>query len=277
VISRLVYFYVSNGSTIPGTIKWSPEQKTHDPFAHHFTQEGFCYLFQKLIDKKIIKDVLVVIESSRHSGSKYLSSNMSILAVPHIDELKPYLREDDIILARGGWRSWFPFLQEWHDLGRWLLFYRAASNRGAWKFWDIVLNDLQTGFAQDKVGRFYYPINKPVDPNLFYPMDEPKIYDLCIGASHIHEKKGQWKIVAVLDSYKKDTAKNFNVSSLEHSVNFVVTKFFPITPTFLCPACLVKMNYEKFTTKAGCLSTAAAPARMIAAPSRRCPVERRLC
>jgi Glycosyltransferase len=207
VISRLVYFYVSNGSTIPGTIKWSPEQKTHDPFAHHFTQEGFCYLFQKLIDKKIIKDVLVVIESSRHSGSKYLSSNMSILAVPHIDELKPYLREDDIILARGGWRSWFPFLQEWHDLGRWLLFYRAASNRGAWKFWDIVLNDLQTGFAQDKVGRFYYPINKPVDPNLFYPMDEPKIYDLCIGASHIHEKKGQWKIVAVLDSYKKRYGK----------------------------------------------------------------------
>lgn len=200
---RLVYIYVSNGSTTPGTIEWSPEQTTHDPFAFHFGQEGFCHLFKRLIAKKIIQDVLVVIESSRFPGTKYISNNISAIAVPHLDEIKQYLKEDDIVWARCGFRSWFPFLQEWHDLDRWLLFYRAASNRGAWRFWDIVLNDLQTGYSQDIAGRFYYPFNKPINSELFFPMDEPRIYDLCVGASHIHRKKGQHLIIPILEAYEK--------------------------------------------------------------------------
>lgn len=202
---RIVYLYVSNGSCDPLDIKeWDPNSRTIDPFSFHFGQEGFCYLFHKLIEQKIIDEVLVVIESSAFPGCiQDYGPNISLISVPHLNELWKYVRDDDIIWARGGWRSWFEFLTKWHDLGRWLLYYRAASNRGAWKFWDIVLNDLQTEYSQDGTGRFYYPINKPVVPDLFYPTGDEQIYDLCVGASHVHSKKGQRKIVPILDEYEK--------------------------------------------------------------------------
>jgi glycosyltransferase involved in cell wall biosynthesis len=202
--NRLVYLYVSNGSADVNQIpKWYSNLQTQEPFAHHFQDEGFCFLFHKLLDNKIFDEILVVIESNRSPGSLQLRPNMKILVVPHINNLKPFLRDTDILWARGGWRSWFPFLQEWHDYDRWLLFYRAASNRGAWEFWDIVLDDLITECDQDAIGRFYYPINKPIHPDVFFPMEIPRKYDLMIGASHIHDKKGQFKMIPILIEYRK--------------------------------------------------------------------------
>jgi glycosyltransferase involved in cell wall biosynthesis len=201
---RLVYLYVSNGSAAPDCIpKWNPEIKSQDPFAAHFQDEGFCYLFKEFIKRKLFDEIIVVIESNRSPGSFDICDGIKGRVVPHIDCLWSFMYVDDILWARGGWRSWFPFLQKWHDMGRWLLFYRAASNRGAWPFWDIVLDDLIEECDQDGLGRFYYPIRKPTNPELFFPTGQLRKYDLMIGASHIHDKKGQFKILPILMEYRK--------------------------------------------------------------------------
>lgn len=206
---RLVYLYVSNGSAHPDFIpQWNPDAKSVEPFAHNFQQEGFYFLFCLLLEKRIFDEILIVIESSRSPGNVFLSNQMKILVVPHLNELKPFMRDNDILWARGGWRSWFTFLSEWHDQKRWLLFYRAASNRGAWPFWDIVLDDLRDSFAQDKLGRFYYPISKPTNPMIFSPEKKKIEYDIMIGASHIHDKKGQFRMLRILDEYREKYHKN---------------------------------------------------------------------
>jgi len=207
--NRLVYLYCSDGAADPGSIpKWSESTPTQNAFANHFPDEGFCYLFERLLDRKVFDEILVVIESNRSPGSRILPSGIRILVVPHVNELKPHMRTDDILWARGGWRSWFMFLQEWHDAGRWLLFYRAASNRGAWTFWDIVLDDLIEECSQDQYGRFYFPINKPIRPDLFFPTGERCTYDLMVGASHVHDKKGQYKILPILMEYREKYGVN---------------------------------------------------------------------
>lgn len=144
-MKRLVYVYVSNGAADEQHIpQWCPGVLSSDPFCDRFLEEGFCYLFKKFIERKLFDEILVVIESNRSPGSFYIAPGIKGLVVPHINELRKFLYDDDVLWARGGWKSWFPFLQKWHDDDHWLLFYRAASNRGAWTFWDIVLDDLIT-------------------------------------------------------------------------------------------------------------------------------------
>jgi len=219
---RLIYLYVSNGAaeyeripkqyTMHGTVdacnvpSWNPRISSTEQFCDRFKEEGFCYLFKKFIERKLFDEILVVIESNRSPGSFKISEGINGLVVPHIDCLWDYVTPDDILWARGGWKSWFPFLEKWHELDRWLLFYRAASNRGAWTFWDIVLDDLRLNYQQDIIGRFYYPFNKPIDPTIFFHRRNPSLFrsfDLMIGASHIHDKKGQWRILSILIEYRK--------------------------------------------------------------------------
>ncbi len=198
---RLVYLYVSNGSS-PYPTDFDMNVLTVDHFASMFPQEGFCSLFRLLIDDGVFDEILVVIESSRSPGTLNLGKNFDLVAVPNIYNLKPLLRDNDIMWARGGWRSWHDFLKKWHDTGHWLLFYRAASNRGAWPFWDIVFDDLIKEPFQDEIGRLYLPINKPINQVIFYPLIIHRIYDVIIGASHIHDKKGQWRFLPVLEEYR---------------------------------------------------------------------------
>ena len=223
-MNRLVYLYVSNGSSGPDNIpKWSPELLSVDSYTRLFPDEGFCYLFHKFLERGLFDEILVVIESSRSPGYFQISANSKImgLVVPHISELKRFMFSNDILWVRGGWRGWWEFLEKWHNLGRWLLFYRAASNRGAWKFWDIVLDDLINECSQDGIGRFYYPINKPINPNIFFPSPAKISYDLMIGASHIHDKKGQFKILPILMEYRKQFGTDLRCvmpGSIKHGV-----------------------------------------------------------
>lgn len=224
-MKRLVYVYVSNGAADEQHIpQWCPGVISSDPFCDRFLEEGFCYLFNKFIERKLFDEILVVIESNRSPGSFYIAPGIKGLVVPHINELRKFLYDDDVLWARGGWKSWFPFLQKWHDDEHWLLFYRAASNRGAWTFWDIVLDDLITEYAQDNIGRFYYPINKPINPDIFYTYTQVPhghIYDLMIGASHVHDKKGQFKMLPILLEYRKQFGVNLKCvmpGSLKHGV-----------------------------------------------------------
>jgi glycosyltransferase involved in cell wall biosynthesis len=87
----------------------------------------------------------------------------------------------------------------------WLMLYAANTGRARWRFWDVILDDL-SGFSQfDKVGtgRFFYNFIKPISPEFFFPKELPKKYDICIGASHIHDRKGQWRTIKAIIEYER--------------------------------------------------------------------------
>ncbi len=209
---RLVYCYVSNGSCPEEEIPkftWSPRNESREHFAGpQLLTEGFYFLFQQFIHYGFFDEILFVIESSKSPGHKRYHKGIEILVVPNLSCLHHFTRRDDIMWFRGGWRSWFPVIEKYQAAGHWILFYRANTNRGAWPFWDIVLDDLIEKPTVDELGRFYYPIGKPTNTGLFYPEKVARKYDLCIGASHVHDKKGQWRIVEALVEYQKLFRRN---------------------------------------------------------------------
>lgn len=223
---RLVYFYTSNGCLDPGSnASWNPQEMTRNFYAgQQITTEGFYYLFRKLIECGILDEVLIVIDSMRSPGMISHHPGIKIRVVPHIDYITPYLRDDDVFYVRGGFKPWYEFLTKQRAAGRWMMFYRAATNRGNWPFWDVILEDLSIAMTVDGQGRITYPIVKPTNPEIFYTIQNEhyRPYDLCIGASHIHDKKGQWRTINALVSYQKIYGENLHCimpGSIHHSVN----------------------------------------------------------
>ena len=223
---RLVYFYTSNGCLEPGgSANWNPQGMTGNFFAgQQITTEGFYYLFRKLIEYGILEEVLIVIDSMRSPGMISHHPGIKIRVVPHVDYILPYLRDDDIFYVRGGFKPWYEFLSKQKAAGRWMMFYRAATNRGNWPFWDVILEDLTTRMTVDNQGRITYPIVKPTNPEIFYTIQNEhyRTYDLCIGASHIHDKKGQWRTIDALVNYRKIYGENLHCimpGSFHHSVH----------------------------------------------------------
>lgn len=205
---RLVYYFTSlgNGSSGTGGEYLGP---TNNASANGLETEGFWYLWKTLIEREILDEVLIVIESARSPGIRKWGKNFELRVVPHIDDSEHLLRPSDIIFARGGFRSWFYFLDRMNKAKRWVLFYRAASNRLKWPFWDIVIEDL-TGKNFNFGGRLHYKFNKPIHPDIFnFRGRVTRDIDVMFHASHIHDKKGQWKCVDAAIAYRKMYGKDF--------------------------------------------------------------------
>jgi hypothetical protein len=192
-----------NGScSDPSKEKYDPTVETANHFAVSsggIKSEGYLLLLQTLLSDGVIDEVVIFIESTRSPGSTRIG-NITVHVVPHIEHSKEFLREGDIIWIRGGFRGWHNFLVSLKGK-HWLMLYAANTGRERWPFWDVVLDDLgETRF--DKLGRFFYDFYKPIPPKLFYYDPKFPKYDICIGASHIHEKKAQHKVVAAVRSYR---------------------------------------------------------------------------
>lgn len=203
---RIVYLFSSihnAGVDAP----WSIRSQSKNDLALFLMTEGWHLLWQKLIERGAISGCLCVVESNRSPGRLDYGSNHYCIIMPHIDHLDALIEEGDIILARGGFRPWPPFLKRMNDQRRWVWFYRAATNRGPWPFWDVVLDDLIPKSVQGR-GRLYYAFNKPIRPDLFYYREVPKVYDVIINASHIHDRKGQWKAINALIAYRNKYGKS---------------------------------------------------------------------
>jgi len=206
---RAVYFFTSL-SNASEPIRWNPKSETKNPSAAGLETEGFWYLWKVLVERRILDEVLVIIESARSPGVKKWREDYLLYVVPHINQAEVFLRPDDIIFARGGFRSWFPFLGKMNESKRWVLFYRAATNRGKWPFWDIVLEDL-TGKSFVLEDRLHYRFNKPINPEVFKFRDRSgRDIDTMFHASHIHDKKGQWKCVDAAIAYKEIFGKHLH-------------------------------------------------------------------
>ena len=203
---RLVFLYTSvSPNPVGSNSPWNPKEETKNFYAvngNGLLSEGYFYLLKKMLEEKIVDELIIFIESAKSPGSVVLEG-IPCYVTPQIEYIEDFLREDDIIFARGGFRTWFPFLEKMKAQKRWLLLYAANTGRQRWKFWDVVFDDLSGKHSYDIHNRFFFDFKKPINEEVFEPKDLKQIYDICIGASHIHEKKGQWKTVEAIIKYKE--------------------------------------------------------------------------
>jgi hypothetical protein len=209
---RAVFLFTSDGAAAHGTRPaWDVMKPTQNQYAQNFHEEGYCCLLESLIKQGSIDSALVVIESMHGPGSMTVSPNIELIVTPTIDYIEPMLQPGDFIFCRHGFRSWFEFLARCYESGKyWMLFYGANGGRERWRVWHVILNDLSLSYNEtswvDTWGRLNVDFQKPYNPKIFFSMESMKRdIDIMIGASHIHDKKGQWQVVEWLIQLKNRT------------------------------------------------------------------------
>jgi len=204
---RVVFLYTSNGRS---GIPWdqSVESKNHFLSVHGLPTEGYFHMLKRLKDIGVIDDLIVFIESGRQPGSKVIDG-IQCHVVPMIEYVEPFLQKGDVLFVRGGFRGWYdPFLLKMEAQKRWLILYAANTGRQRWMLWNVVLSDLNTNHGFDKRQRAFLMFNKPISPSVFYPIEVERDIDVCIGASKIHDKKAQWRVIDAVIEYQKIYQKN---------------------------------------------------------------------
>lgn len=184
---RLVFLYLQN--------------KRAAYYANRIKEEGYFYLIKRMVDTGIVDSALIIIDSGKNTKFSY-SQKVEGVSTAGLGELNKHLRDGDVIWCRGGWRAWHDVLQSWKGK-HWLLLYAANTGRERWKFWDVIFEDRQKKMTLDRFGRFWFFFKKPTHPGIFRPMGEEKVWDLCIGASSIHDRKAQWKVIDALVEYRR--------------------------------------------------------------------------
>lgn len=205
---RLVFLFYSHGSAKPDNIPdYSLKLPSLNKFAVQFETDGLFYVFRRLIELGAVEEVLIVTESARDCGTvDRVHPKIRNIVIPHITCLEDELRDDDIIFTRGGFRSWHDWLVDKQQLGYWMWLYAANTGRQRWPWWDLIMDDLnkEVWNTTDRHGRHYLDYRKPVNPEVFFPCDgKPEYkYDIMIGASNITDKKGQWRVINALDTFR---------------------------------------------------------------------------
>ncbi len=204
-MARLIYLYHGDLRDDPVEVPWDRYKAATNPFALSMPEQGFFFMWKRLVEKGVLDAVFIVIKTKRGSGSITYCEGVTGLVVPNFRALETVLEPNDIIFCRDGFK-WLEQLRELKCRGHPLIFYAAASARAKWDIWDIILEDVNermlSGPWMDDYDKYHMPFFKPTNPEMFYPEDIPRKYDVCIGASHIHDKKGQWRVVDALIEYK---------------------------------------------------------------------------
>jgi hypothetical protein len=202
---RLIFLYTADGQAATGTMpKWDINAAANNHYARQLPEEGYFCMLRELVKRGIIDECMIVVESTHGTGTIEFEKGLYCHVMPEINYLDALLRPDDVIWCRHGFRSWFLFLNRCRDAGRWMLFYGANGGRERWRVWDVIFNDLQGKDYIDPWGRVNLDFRKPTNHTIFFcnPLEEQK-FDVMIGASHIHDKKGQWKVINALIEYKR--------------------------------------------------------------------------
>ena len=202
---NLVFLFMSHKMADKGDydLHYEPSGPCGDHYQKVFKDEGYFSLLRELKIRGIIENLYIFFESGQEPGIASWVSEANCQVIPNISLVEKYIDDDTIIFVRGGFRHWHNWLLQYKNKN-WLMVYAANTGREKWPWWDIVLNDLQLKSEIDSNDRYQFHFIKPINQTTFKPhyMINPT-YDLCIGASHIHDKKGQWRAVKVLMAYKK--------------------------------------------------------------------------
>lgn len=204
---RLIFLYVTHGAA-PG-VEWKPSKTASNFYSLRVREEGYFFLLKRMVEEKIVDEVVVVVESGLGQGFlNYDSRDINGWVIPDITKILSLINDRDIIWVRGGFKFWFTTLEEIRNNGNWMLLYAANTGRERWPIWDVVFNDLTGNNKVDSRGVLQFDFKKPTNSNIFFcEFAEPR-YDLCIGASYIHDKKGQWRTVEALVKYKEIYGKH---------------------------------------------------------------------
>ena len=201
---KVVFLFMSQSSASPGaTRRVIPKNDCHFFYHEQFAGEGYFALMQRLVDMKVITDLKIFYESNKGPGLAHWvkGKNVYCEVIPEIRFVHDYIDSDTILFVRGGFKHWYDFLLKYKDQN-WLMLYAANTGRERWLFWDVILNDLSEVELVDIHGRYWHYFLKPIDEETFYKEQaKNKHYDFCFGASHIHDKKGQWLAVNALKEY----------------------------------------------------------------------------
>ena len=205
---RVVYLYTGDNGDNPDWVgTWSPADLATNAFALSMGEQGFFYMWKRLVKQGFLDEVLIVIKMTTGMGNIQYCDGVRGLVVPNFRALDEFLQDGDIIFVRDGFR-WLEQLRELKQRGHPLVFYAANSARAKWDIWDVICEDcndrILAGPWTDHHGSIHMPFYKPTNPMLFNPINGMSgRYDICIGASHIHDKKGQHRVIDALIQYKK--------------------------------------------------------------------------
>lgn len=203
---------------------WDMKASSGNKYVRQFHTEGYYYQLKRMLELGIVDEVLMLIETVRETGCFSFGPKFTGYVLPEMWQARQFIRENDIIWCRGGFRSWFNFLNLMVDTKHWTLCYAANTGRQKWPFWHVILDDLlQThGTFMDKRGRLIFDFKKATNPKLFKPQALARDFDVCVGASHIHDKKAQWKMIDACIEYKKRYGRNLKCvmpGVIQHGVN----------------------------------------------------------
>jgi len=206
MVRQLVYFYNCDKGAPVGSShnrKWDKTRTTNNEYAVNFKTEGFWYLFKRMLELGVVDEVLVFIDSWRSAGILEYSDRFKCIVVPSIEDAEEFIKPKAIVYFRGGFKLWIPFIERVvNKAENWILFYDANTGRKRWPYWDVVLDDLiDTQHVTNN--KLYLPFRKPTHQEIFKLARKTRLYDLCIGASYVHDKKGQWQALDMVTAFQQ--------------------------------------------------------------------------
>lgn len=206
---------MSKSAAMPGTTKRiKPNQSCDKYYIDSFQGECYFKMLEELLKQNVFDRLNIFYESNYGPGianwitTKHLQDKVYCEVIPEIRFISEYIDDNTIIFVRGGFKHWHDLLLSYKDKS-WLMLYGANTGRERWRFWDIILNDLEgDNNTIDKFGRYYFRFVKPTNENQFYFKNLPPVYDVCIGASHIHDRKGQY---LVFNAIEELNSRNYKI------------------------------------------------------------------
>jgi len=201
---KVVFIFMSSKSAEPGTADDSYKRQTCSPYYEEtFGDEVYFKMLESLVEDGTITDLKVFFESNKGYGKANFVKGAENFVIPEVRLMEEYIDDDTVIFARGGFKHWHDWLLKYKKRGNWLMIYAANTGRDRWTFWDVVFDDLRMQNTIDRHGRYYFPFIKPTNEDVFHPVSgqsDPK-YDICLGASHITDKKGQYNGLKLMRAF----------------------------------------------------------------------------
>lgn len=198
---KAIFLFMSNKYATEYNDDWKT-QTAGDLYSDE-AKECYFYMLEKLVEQKVITDLTVFYESGFQPGKADFVKGAKNWVIPNIECMTEFIDDDTILFIRGGFKHWHDYLKSYKGKN-WLMLYAANTGRQKWPWWDIVLDDLNMSNTIDALGRYQFPFVKPVNEEIFkMKLNKRVSFDVCIGASHIHDKKGQWYSVQILESFHK--------------------------------------------------------------------------
>lgn len=199
---HLLFLYASKGIAKVPSLDWKTT-KAGSRY-NHTNQEGDLFMLKRLLDKKIISKLTIIYESNIEPGVASFIQGADNYVIPRLSPeiLKTFIDSNTIIFVKGVARHWVDLLVPYRD-NNWLLIYGNNTGKERWTWWDAVFDDLGLGNKMVFREKYIFPYIKPVNEDIFKFHDYTKKYDICIGASYIHDNKGQYLAVKLIEAFKE--------------------------------------------------------------------------